>query len=799
MMDNRHAAETTGIAGSANGRATPPFGLRTLTEIAIEQDTSVGGKAYNLAVLAARGFPVPDAVALASLPQTDADWERLFSWWANIGGGPLAARSSARGEDSGQASFAGQLTSLIGIDSEAALKDAVVACFASIDRAASRAYREHFGHVLGGMNVLVQRMIDPAFSGVFFTRDPRGASDGWLVEAVRGFGESLVSGQETPVQFSESGTTSQSQPDEGWRDEFLNAVVAAGRAVKDALGFDADMEWAIDKDGRFWVLQARPITTSGRRERDAREVLLGELQRLQGLHDSTTAWDTQTFAEWTGLPTRLSLDIWRRAFSADGAFLKALREIGYAAEAKIEGDSLLESVFGRACLNLNRLQNEFFGKIPYTTNPVPRPHLEFDWRRIDLPTVLHAPAAIARMINVAWTIQSRHDEFVREAETALAQAIELRKSRDQELAQEINDDSSLDATIDSFRSEATVFATETLKWPFVLAILAESALNGLESVLAQDVGAEQASTLLRSWMGAELSTVTYQMDQDYQIACTDTDARVKFLETYGHRGPGELDLARKRWREYGDAAFSTSVARIRTAPKASSFQTDLEDKVHFVRRAHVAREWPYLKALLELRERWKMEVMKPYFALRQKALKIGAMTRLENDIFWLKLDELGTSPNESSRARILERKAEAEIFRKLALPRVFSLTHLEQLIATRSEAPAGRVWQGEALSPGLAFGTVRVVRDPSVALASEWPETTVLVAEATDPGWTPLFQRAVGVVVARGGVLSHCAIVAREMGLPAVSQIEGCTMNLKDGDHVWVDGNLGRVELAERT
>jgi phosphohistidine swiveling domain-containing protein len=102
---------------------------------------------------------------------------------------------------------------------------------------------------------------------------------------------------------------------------------------------------------------------------------------------------------------------------------------------------------------------------------------------------------------------------------------------------------------------------------------------------------------------------------------------------------------------------------------------------------------------------------------------------------------------------------------------------------------------GQALSPGLVFGEVVVVDDPSTVDPSKWPENAILVAEATDPGWTPLFSHARGVVVDKGGVLSHCAIVAREMSIPAVSGIRQCHRILKTGSKIWLDGNNGRVSL----
>jgi phosphoenolpyruvate synthase/pyruvate phosphate dikinase len=116
--------------------------------------------------------------------------------------------------------------------------------------------------------------------------------------------------------------------------------------------------------------------------------------------------------------------------------------------------------------------------------------------------------------------------------------------------------------------------------------------------------------------------------------------------------------------------------------------------------------------------------------------------------------------------------------------------------AMPADSGASRLLHGQSLSPGLVCGEVRVVRHPEDISTADWPDDTILVAEATDPGWTALFLRVKGLVIERGGALSHCAIVAREMRLPAVSGILNCCEQLKDGQKIWVDGNRGHVQLA---
>lgn len=797
----------------AEPTAHMPSTFVSFAEIARSKDSSVGGKAYNLAVLSHLGFPVPEGVTLSALPQSEEAWSELHTWWEGLGHPPLAARSSAQGEDAANASFAGQLLSVLEIRSEEELKDALQKCFASKERGASLAYQDHFGRELKGMNVLLQRMIDPLFSGVYFSYDPRGVSGTgaesgsatWLIEVVEGLGEKLVSGQTTPTQYR-ADTVGGPSPELSlqsteWKPSYTQGIAAAGASVADALGFAVDMEWAIDRDGKLWVLQARPITT-GRGEIDPQILIHDHLEGLKSRYSPTTMWDSQSFVEWTGLPSPLSFEVWAGAFNANGAFVRAMQEVGYKGTLPLSDDeeaSLLEEVFGRACVNLDRLKPMFFGQIPYQLVPTPHPHLEFSWRSIDPGMILHAPSAIARMIKVAWNLHTELPVLLDRCESELrrSESDYVRPSRQALEAMSLAD---LQA---GFEKLLKTFSSETLKWPLILAMLAESTMETLELALAKDLGEEKGRALLRHWMSVGLQTVTREMEEVRGLASTDPEAHADFLSRFGHRGPGELDLTHPRWEEMGEAAFTSAPAKPQAPLSAANITADINENIHAIRRILVDREWHLLKRILELRERWKMQIMKPYADLRNYALFIGSRAGLDNDVFFLRPSEILSLSTTDTRAHQAierlchDRKQRQAAFRKLALPVAFTLEDLERIVSGRSKAPLQEQLTGEPLSPGVASGEVRIVRDPLQAATENWPENVILVAEATDPGWTPLFHRSVGVIVERGGVLSHCAIVAREMGLPAVSRVDRCTETFKDGDHVWLDGNSGRITRTE--
>ncbi|MBY0412542.1 MAG: hypothetical protein K2Q18_00180, partial [Bdellovibrionales bacterium] len=134
----------------------------------------LGGKGFNLGLMKNAGFPVPDGIILTDLPTTEEDWLKIYSWWQSLGSNNLAIRSSAIGEDSNTQSFAGQNSTYLNVNSESGIKKAVCNCFQSLHKKSSALYREHFlkEHSTDAkMNVVLQVMVKPKISGVFFSVD----------------------------------------------------------------------------------------------------------------------------------------------------------------------------------------------------------------------------------------------------------------------------------------------------------------------------------------------------------------------------------------------------------------------------------------------------------------------------------------------------------------------------------------------------------------------------------------------------------------------------------------------------
>jgi rifampicin phosphotransferase len=760
-------------------------------EVGLDQRT-LGGKAYGLARLAQAGLPVPEGIILQKEPLNDQDWTSIQSWWTSVGLKPLAVRSSYEAEDSGDLSFAGQNKSFLNIQTLSELKEATSQCFASVHSQHSKEYRQHFG-VDGSkkqMNVVLQIMIEPLFSGVYFDEDPQGK--GWLIEYVRGYGEDLVSGRKTPFRCKETGgeQTSHSK----WQTDYTQKVVATGDAVARELKFAPDMEWAIDQQGVFYVLQARPITTDNSNNRQG--IVQKELERLRHNYDKDTVWDSQTFAEWTGFPSYLTFSIWRLAFSPDFAFSRALQAFGYRGfntQDFGKKNSVLERVFGRAYVNLDKLCSLYFGDIPYRIVAYPRARLVFDFKKLSLKAFIKTPLSIYRMLKVSWLLSTQKKVILDRCRQAL-----LQFKGDEQLSLQPEFYKTLPSKdlLQLFTKESRKFAEEHLYWPFKLIILTESSLSSVHTLLRSIFGEEKSWHMIKDWMSRGIHTSTYEMNRLYVEATHKVELRSDFIKQYGHRGPGELDLAYPRWMEQNDIFSGTHLQWQASTPSVESVEDDIK-KFDTIKKDLLLQEWALLKAMLELRESWKMQILKPYGALRLMALEISKRFGLGDDIFWLRLSEIENFATENGLPQgasqwISERKQRFDAFKFYQFPEKMSLADMTSYL-DENAVQTSAVLNGRALSPGLCHGRVRIVNDISDAQSEEWPEDTILVAEATDPGWTPLFVKARGIVVSRGGSLSHCAIVAREMRKPAVAGITHATRILKNDMRICVDGDHGRV------
>jgi rifampicin phosphotransferase len=729
--------------------------------------------------------------------------------------------------------------------------DVLIACINAVfqswlsERAV--AYRQkHVGQVsqpasaLNGTAVNVQAMWPSEVSGICFTQDPTApAANRVVIEASYGLGEAIVSGDVAPDRFLISrerpdhleihlghkahqvaafGDTVERDPDAASLDpQQVRELYELALRVEEHFGHPVDIEWGY-ADGRFALLQARPIRGLDAADsvEAARQQEVARLRTL--LNGSKKLWVAHNLGETLRAPTPLTWSIMRRFMSGRGGFGDLYRQLGYQPSRRVQSEGFLELIAGRIYADPDRLAELFWESMPLTydlealaqdRSLLDRAPAKFDAAKADGLFLVRLPRTLWSM----WSAGRR----MKQARAAARERFErvvvppfldyVRRERERELIKLTDDEllRELDVRCGRVLDE---FGPESLKPGF----FAGMAFDTLENLLMELGGRHEGAALAGMLTLALEDDVTFEQDRMlYDIAHRKTTLAA-FLDKFGHRASGEMELARPRWRE-DPAYLEQTVARLRTNPGRDPAAIHEDNRR---RRDEAEAELPLwlrqrggsslredidaslaeARRLLPYRESGKFYLMMGYELLRRVTEEFARRWELGGGIYFLEKDELSRFTGERSRFTelIAERRTRWQALQRLDVPDVIDSAHLEQL----GKAPpvqAADELPGAAMAPGAATGVVRLVRDP--AAAGDLGTDYILVCASTDPGWTPLFLNARGLVVERGGVLSHGAIVARDFGIPAVACPQA-TLQLRDGDTVRVDGSAGRVYVLKR-
>lgn len=876
----------------------------------------VGGKAYNLARLAATGVRIPrwvvvaadafDSVALAGrdFPATPEEVEAVRAGIASralpadfvdelagalraagLAGARLAVRSSATSEDGAAASFAGQFDTVLGVpaDDAGAVADAVRAVWASAFSAHAFAY----GAAGARMAVVLQALVEPEVSGVGFSADPvTGRRDTVVVSAVYGLGEGLVSGEldadafhsrsredgddevratlahkDHAVRPSAAAGTEVVAVDEALRDApsladgEVRAIAGALRGLERALGAPQDVEWALaPADGmarELFVLQARPITTLG----PARPAAPAEVPRT----GERRIWDNSNIVEsYAGVTTPLTFSFARSVY--EDVYRQFCGMVGVE-DALVERNrhvfaNMLGLVRGRVYYNLlnwyrtlallpgfalNRaFMERMMGVREKLDDPPPAPRAASPARdALRVARMLRrlgaanrglareVPAFHAR-VDAALAPLAREEFASWDADALLA----LYRRLEEELLRHwqtplVNDffamiwfgvlgrltekwlpDSPPTLVNDLLAGEGGIVSTEPARRVMALArdVAAAPALRAAfdreadDRALWREIDSAIELRPLRGEMRAYLEKFGDRCTNELKLETVtlgeSPDFLVQMVRSYLRSGTTDPDAGREREREIRRAAEARVRASLR-GPRRGVFMGVLRRTRGRVRD----------------RENLRFERTRVFGVVRRIFVGIGArlagagLLREPRDVFWLRVEEVfgtldGTSTAGDLRALVEQRKAEFAAYERGPAPPERFETYGPPSLSWASLGAAGPAVDADAASlagtgccPGVVRARVRVVADPREAGELDG---RILVAERTDPGWTLLFPPAAGLLVQRGSLLSHSAIVAREMGLPCIVGIPGLMATLVDGERVEMDGATGVVKRLER-
>ncbi|MCE9533738.1 MAG: hypothetical protein K8T89_21810 [Planctomycetes bacterium] len=813
--------------------------LRIFTAIQAGDIDLVGGKGLSLGLMTSAGLPVPPGFCVTTLAYRQASGSidnslhnLLTKAYRELGRGPVAVRSSATAEDGAVTSFAGQQETILGVEGEQQLKEAVERCWRSLHTERARAYRQHQGVEEGGlaMAVVVQRLVDAEVAGVLFTRDPDDSSgERMLIEASWGLGEAVVSGRVTPDSFrverkngsvrdrrlgiknrriTPTGEVEVSAEDQSrfcLNDTQLAELAELGRQVEAFYAEPRDIEWAW-AEGRFWLLQARPITTAGASDREA--VRKSEIERLKKLAEPRgTVWSKYNLIEVLPDPLPMTWAVIQNLLSGSGGSGMMYRDVGFKPAAMMDHLTVYDLIGGRPYCNLSREPYLQASKPQidypfqrYKATPLlaltPEPDSSTMYRSVG--RILRLPIFIWRQMRFARRIsklsQTFADDFRKKivppflAEIEKAEAEDLTKLDPQVLLQRFE-----------YWVKRTLvdFARESLK----PTLLAQFAMQVIEQQLKKPLGPERARQAI-----AELTAGAHpDPEADFPTGIREmlagTKTREQFLKQFGHRGSHEMELARPRWSE--DATSLDGLLRgKRGAPETHvAMETAAQcweriaaeaKLIAFVSKwlaGHVEK----LRTYLGLRETGKHYLMRGYALIRKTLLEFDRRYRLQGGVFYLEPDDLPRLiAGESLTKTIEERRKTRLIALSLEVPPVVFSDDLEA-IGRPQPAPSGATQlQGIPLSAGVVEGPALVLSEPST---EPFEPGYILVCPTTDPAWVPLFVQAKALVMESGGTLSHGAIVAREFGLPAVAGLPDIHRQLKTGQRIRVDGGRGIVSV----
>jgi phosphoenolpyruvate synthase/pyruvate phosphate dikinase len=725
-----------------------------------------------------------------------------------------AVRSSATAEDLPTASFAGQQDTYLNVVGPAAILQHVSRCWASLftERAVTYRLRNGFDHRKVHMAVVVQQMVFPQAAGILFTADPVTSNRKVVsVEATLGLGEALVSGLVNPDIYKvREGEVVEAERQEqpALTDAQVVRLAQLGRRIEAHFGRPQDIEWCLVDDD-FQVVQSRPITTlfpipaAGDRENHV-YLSVGHQQMMT---DPMKPLGLSLF-QLTALPRmyeaggRLFVDVTQRLASPAsragllgliaksdpligdalqtildrGDFIPSLPDEGPAgappgdAPASIETDpAIVTELIGRNQASIAALKRDIRTKSGTAL-------LDFILADIqELKRILFDPRShqvFMGAMEATWWLNEKLEEWLGEKNAAdtLTQSVPHNVTSEMGLA--------LLDVADVIR-----------RHPQVVAFLQHVEDEDLLGELAEVAGGREAHEAIEA-----------------------------YLDKYGMRCVGEIDITRPRWSERPTDLVPTILGNIKNfepgagerrfeqgRQEAWAKEQELLTRSRALpdgeRKAEeVKRKIDRVRTFIGYREYPKYGMVSRYFVYKQALLEeaerlVGAdVLREKEDIFYLTFQELHdvVRTNRVDDQLISERRDAFRSYQALTPPRV--LTSEGEVVAgayRRDDLPTGAL-VGLPVSAGTIEGRARVILDMAEA---ELEPGDILVTAYTDPSWSPLFVAIKGLVTEVGGLMTHGAVIAREYGLPAVVGVEHATRLIQDGQRIRVHGTDGYVEI----
>ncbi|MBO4450182.1 MAG: phosphoenolpyruvate synthase [Clostridiales bacterium] len=748
-----------------------------------------GGKADNLILMRDNGIPVPEFVVVTDGKAPGITWEMS------------SVRSSADLEDGSLDSFAGQFDTYLHV-SKTELQEKIDLCIASASNKGAAEYikQREIGTDDVKMSVIVQKMIDSDCSGVMFTANPQGIMNECVITVGKGTGDNVVSDRTDTTSYYYN-TNDDLYYYEGADDllssEQIHELISLAAKIKSLLGDYLDIEFSI-KDGKIYILQARKITTfsdpdpskflildnsnivesypnlslpltcgfvgfvySGVFEGLCRRII-GEGRYLDGLKPvfgnmvgNVNGRMYYKISNWYTLikflPFRKKIiPVWQEMLGVKNRTYDDKQDMKVSFVQRLKIDKRIISAFRNSPKEMEKLNEEFI-----------RINDDFykSYREgMSNEELLAQYSVIEKKLLACWDITLINDLYTF-VHTGLLKHY-LRKKYDD-----------ADDKTNGFLSGITNI--ESLKPVRAMIDLAYSRKN-----LSEEEFNERISEYIRLYGDRNLE----ELKLESPTFRTNPELLIKKIDEYCEDG-SKLEEIHKSIMKDDERDMSGESRRVRKlAAKCSVGISNRE-----ISRLNRSRIYGMVREIVR--------------SLGKNFFKAGLLDS-ENDVFYLTYDEMFAMAKEpfDARDRILQRKNEYRMYKCLpAFSRIifekneFSKHHVS-VNSHRIRSSEG-VMQGVPCSGGISEGEALVVEDISML---ENSKDKILVTKMTDPGWVFYLASAKGVISQKGSILSHTAIISREIGIPSIVGVSDVMNRINTGDIVRMDGGSGRIEIVIR-
>ena len=728
-------------------------------------------KSKNLKILIENGIKVPTFICVSDSGEIDLSFskEELF-----------AVRSSFSGEDGKEYSYAGQFTTILSVKRDE-IKNAVDTVLSDAKEQMKKYQKAHSIQESGKMHVIIQEMVTAEVSGVLFTVNPQGILNEMVLVAGKGLGNQVVEDKVPTTAYycnKDDGQCYYEVQEDSpiLSEDKVNQLFDTGKKIERIFQQSMDIEYAI-RGEEIFILQARPITTI---TQEQHKIILDNSNIVES---------------YPGISLPLTQSFVKEVYSL--VFASCIKLLNDSEKIQLQLDETLKNMVDTANGRIYyRIENwyEVLNILPFSKKIIPIwqemlgvDHKQFPQNAKTSISRLEKIKIIKNFFHLLWSTPKKMDalnQYFSEKLPEYQNRLEKAENTEElfllynDLAEDLGAKWGITLANDMYAFLYTALAKRRSEQKIYH-------IKQLESLKPLQCLEQMINTAKEKGMES----------QEYQAE------RKAYIEAYGDRCLEELKLETKTIRtnpkqldEYVERQLKS-----KTSAVISAKPQEIEKEGFFVKRAK--------KGILN-RELSRMNRSRIYGMVRQLFYKVAEEMVERNfivekeDVFWLYFEEIEKSIKENKPmiALIEQRKITYKMYEKLpAYTRlVFEKNVFDKApMNVNNYVPStmSMEWKGIPCSSGVVEAEVMVIDSPEISMDCR---DKILVTKTTDPGWVFLIQNAKGVITEKGSLLSHTAIVTRELHKPAVVSVKEATTKLKSGDIVRVNGDTGVITRLEK-